>query len=43
MTPSKECSKLPVTAHKEMEVHKLSHKKFKIIVSKMLRVTNEYR
>lgn len=37
MTPSKKHSKLIVTDAKEMEIHELLNKEFKIIVVNMLR------
>lgn len=41
MTPLKECSKLLVMDPKEVQIHKLPNKEFKIIVLKMLRVLTE--
>ena len=40
---TKEHSKLPVTEPKEMEIHQLSSKDFRIIVLKMFRAIRKYR
>lgn len=41
MTPPKEHTKLPITDPKEIEIHKLLYKEFKIIVPKKLRELQE--
>lgn len=41
MRPPKERGKFPATLPKEMEIHELPNKEFKIIVVKMLRELQE--
>ena len=43
MTPPKEHSEIPVTYFKEIQIHELPDKEFKITVIKLLRELWEYR